>query len=210
MPPLSALQVGSADGVTCATVSILDAAAMPAAALEQAVALAYQVLAGALAQAGCPSCPFLELHPRHSRGDGQRGRRASARSLHGVQRRTLCRVRVHLRLARRVQPIASDSLRGRRARGPAGDSRARPRGAEAARSRIRVRCRPTAIRGATARCRRVSRARRSSRPLAKNGPGCSLAAPPASWVKTPSTCATRGVRRWRRSRTSRGWSTRRA
>jgi chorismate lyase / 3-hydroxybenzoate synthase len=60
---LSALQVGSADGVTHATVSILDAASMPAATLEQAVAFAYQALAGALAQAGCHPVRFWNFIP---------------------------------------------------------------------------------------------------------------------------------------------------
>jgi len=60
---LSALQVGSAEGVTYATVSILEAASMPAASLEQAVTLAYQVLAGALAQASCHPVRFWNFIP---------------------------------------------------------------------------------------------------------------------------------------------------
>ena len=60
---LSALHVGSADGVTHATVSILDAAHLPAAALEQAVTYAYQALAGALTQAGCHPVRFWNFIP---------------------------------------------------------------------------------------------------------------------------------------------------
>jgi chorismate lyase / 3-hydroxybenzoate synthase len=60
---LSALHIGSADGVTHATVSILDAAHLPAAALEQAVAVAYQTLAAALTQAGCDPVRFWNFIP---------------------------------------------------------------------------------------------------------------------------------------------------
>jgi chorismate lyase / 3-hydroxybenzoate synthase len=60
---LSALHMGSAEGVTHATVSILDAAQLPAAALEQAVALAYQALAAALTQANCHPVRFWNFIP---------------------------------------------------------------------------------------------------------------------------------------------------
>ena len=60
---LSALQVGSADGVTHAAVSILDAASLPAAALEQAVCCAYQALATALTQAHCQPVRFWNFIP---------------------------------------------------------------------------------------------------------------------------------------------------
>lgn len=60
---LSALQVGSADGVTHAAVSILDAASLPASALEQAVMYAYQALAAALAHAGSQPVRFWNFIP---------------------------------------------------------------------------------------------------------------------------------------------------
>jgi chorismate lyase/3-hydroxybenzoate synthase len=60
---LSALHVGSADGLTHATVSILDAAHLPALALEQAVTDAYQALAGVMAQAGCHPVRFWNFIP---------------------------------------------------------------------------------------------------------------------------------------------------
>jgi chorismate lyase/3-hydroxybenzoate synthase len=60
---LSALHVGSADGVTYATVSILDAAHLAAPALELAVTDAYQALAGVLTQAGCHPVRFWNFIP---------------------------------------------------------------------------------------------------------------------------------------------------
>jgi chorismate lyase / 3-hydroxybenzoate synthase len=60
---LSAMHVSSADGVTHAAVSILDAGQMPAVALEQAVAFAYQALAGALTQASCHPVRFWNFIP---------------------------------------------------------------------------------------------------------------------------------------------------
>jgi chorismate lyase / 3-hydroxybenzoate synthase len=60
---LSALHMGSADGVTYATVSILDAALLPAAALELAVTDAYAALAGALTQAACHPVRFWNFIP---------------------------------------------------------------------------------------------------------------------------------------------------
>jgi chorismate lyase / 3-hydroxybenzoate synthase len=60
---LSALHMGSAEGVTHATVSILDAAQLPAAALEQAVMYAYQALAAALTQASCTPVRFWNFIP---------------------------------------------------------------------------------------------------------------------------------------------------
>lgn len=60
---LSALHVSSADGVTHAAVSILEAGQLPAASLEQAVAVAYQALAGALTQAGCQPVRFWNFIP---------------------------------------------------------------------------------------------------------------------------------------------------
>ena len=60
---LSGLHVGSAEGVTHATVSILDAAQLPAAMLEQAVTDAYQALASVLAQAGCHPVRFWNFIP---------------------------------------------------------------------------------------------------------------------------------------------------
>jgi chorismate lyase / 3-hydroxybenzoate synthase len=60
---LSALHMGSADGVTHASVSILEAAQLQAAALEQAVAVAYQMLAAALTQAGCHPVRFWNFIP---------------------------------------------------------------------------------------------------------------------------------------------------
>jgi chorismate lyase/3-hydroxybenzoate synthase len=62
-PALSALHVGSANGVTHASVSIPDAVHLPAAALEQAVTDAYQTLAGALTQAGCHPVRFWNFIP---------------------------------------------------------------------------------------------------------------------------------------------------
>jgi chorismate lyase/3-hydroxybenzoate synthase len=62
-PALSALHVGSANGVTHASVSIPEASHLSAAALEQAVTDAYQALAGALTQAGCHPVRFWNFIP---------------------------------------------------------------------------------------------------------------------------------------------------
>jgi chorismate lyase / 3-hydroxybenzoate synthase len=60
---LSALQVGSADGVTHASVSILEAAHLPAPELEQAVTEAYQAIAAAFTQAGSHPVRFWNFIP---------------------------------------------------------------------------------------------------------------------------------------------------
>jgi chorismate lyase/3-hydroxybenzoate synthase len=71
---LSALQVGSAEGVTHASVSILDAAHLQAATLEQAVMYAYQVLAAALAHAGSHPVRFWNFIPGiHAAMDSEEG-----------------------------------------------------------------------------------------------------------------------------------------
>jgi chorismate lyase/3-hydroxybenzoate synthase len=71
---LSALQVGSAEGVTHASVSILDAAHLQAATLEQAVMYAYQVLAAALAHAGSHPVRFWNFIPGiHAAMDSEAG-----------------------------------------------------------------------------------------------------------------------------------------
>ena len=102
-----------------------------------------------------PSGAVLELRPRHPRRHGRR-----ARPLHGVQRRPLRRVRGwfgQAALFTRTVPTASavgiGSARWRSMR----SAPATP----ACRSRTRGRCPRIAIRRATARCRRASRAARS-------------------------------------------------